>query len=41
MEKKNYLKLDIVSPNLILEWTERSLPNGELIGRITKSIRTL
>lgn len=38
MKIENYLKLDIVSPKLILEWTERSLPNGEIIGKIKKSL---
>lgn len=40
MEKvKKYIKINIASPKKILKWTERSLPNGELIGKITKSQR--
>lgn len=36
---KNYIKINLASPKKILKWTERSLPNGELIGKITKSTR--
>lgn len=36
---KNYIKINIASPKKILKWTERSLPNRELIGKITKPIR--
>ena len=39
MKIKNYIKLNIISPKTILEWKERSLPNGELIGKIKKSLR--
>lgn len=33
---KEYIKIDIASPQKILYWTERILPNGKLIGEITK-----
>jgi DNA-directed RNA polymerase subunit beta' len=33
---KNYIKINIASPQKILQWTERALPNGELIGEIKK-----
>ena len=36
---KNYIKINIAPPKKILQWTERSLPNRELIGKITKPIR--
>jgi len=36
MKKKNYIKFDIASPKSIIAWTERSLPNKELIGKVTK-----
>nr|YP_009538723.1 RNA polymerase beta' subunit [Lepocinclis ovum]AYQ93717.1 RNA polymerase beta' subunit [Lepocinclis ovum] len=34
---KKYFKINLTSPKKILKWTERSLPNGELIGKVTKS----
>lgn len=34
---KNYIKINIAPPKKILQWTERALPNGKLIGEITKS----
>lgn len=36
---KDFIKINIASPTKILEWTERALPNGELIGEITKPLR--
>lgn len=33
-----YSKINLLSPTKILKWTERSLPNGEKIGKITKSM---
>lgn len=36
---KEHIKINLASPQKILEWTERSLPNGKLIGEITKSVR--
>ena len=38
---KEYIKINIASPQKILEWGERSLPNGNLIGRINKSKRLI
>lgn len=35
---KEYIKINIASPHKILSWTERSLPNGNLIGEIRKSV---
>ena len=35
---KDYIKINLASPQKILCWTERLLPNGELIGEITKSM---
>lgn len=34
---KKYIKINIASPQRILSWTERLLPNQTLIGKITKS----
>nr|YP_009503400.1 RNA polymerase beta' subunit [Euglena clara]AXA45458.1 RNA polymerase beta' subunit [Euglena clara] len=34
---KEYIKIGLASPRKILNWTERALPNGELIGEIYKS----
>lgn len=36
---KECVKINIASPKKILGWTERSLPNGELIGEIKKPVR--
>lgn len=33
---KDYIRIKIASPQKILSWTERPLPNGELIGEITE-----
>lgn len=35
---KEYIKINLASPQRILNWTERPLPNGELIGEITKPL---
>lgn len=35
---KEYIKINIASPQKILKWTERLLPNGKLIGEIQKSL---
>ena len=35
---KEYVKINIASPQKILKWTERCLPNGKLIGEVTKSM---
>nr|YP_009538654.1 RNA polymerase beta' subunit [Phacus pleuronectes]AYQ93660.1 RNA polymerase beta' subunit [Phacus pleuronectes] len=34
---KKYIKINLASPKKILKWSERSLPNGELLGKVTKS----
>lgn len=36
---KNYIQTNLASPYVILKWTERSLPNGRLIGEVKKSLR--
>lgn len=36
---KEYIKITIASPKKVLEWTERALPDGKLLGEITKSTR--
>lgn len=36
---KEYIKINLASPQKILKWTERLLPNGKLIGEISKSLR--
>jgi hypothetical protein len=36
---KKYIKINLVSPKKLLKWTERSLPNGEFVGQITKPMR--
>lgn len=36
---KKYIRIRIASPKKILKWTERSLPNGELIGKLVKPVR--
>lgn len=33
---KEFLKINLASPEKILKWTERLLPNGKLVGKITK-----
>lgn len=35
---KQYIKINLASPKNIIKWTERSLPNGKLIGEVKKSI---
>lgn len=35
---KKYFKINIASPKKILKWSERSLPNGTLVGKITKAV---
>ena len=34
---KEYIKINVASPQRILKWTERCFPNGKLIGEVTKS----
>lgn len=36
---KSYLQINIASYKQILKWSERKLPNGELVGKITNSLR--
>lgn len=36
---KTYLKVNIASPQKILEWTERILPDGQRIGEVTQSVK--
>lgn len=36
---KEFIKINIASPQKIIKWTERALPNGKLIGEITKSTK--
>lgn len=38
---REYVKIKIASPQKILSWTERMLPNGKLIGEITNSVRKI
>lgn len=35
---KDYVIINVASPQRILSWTERSLPNGELVGMLTNSV---
>lgn len=34
---REYIKINLASPERILQWTERGLPNGELIGEVITS----
>lgn len=36
---KKYIRVNLASPSKILKWSERSLPNKKLVGRVTKSKR--
>lgn len=36
---KSFIKINIASPQKILSWTERPLPNGELIGEVKKPMK--
>lgn len=36
---KKYIQLGLASPSKILEWTERLLPSGKLVGEITKAVK--
>lgn len=36
-QKFDYIKINLASPKRILEWGQRILPNGEIIGEVTKS----
>lgn len=35
---KDYVRIKIASPQQVLSWTERSLPDGRLIGRLTNFV---
>lgn len=35
---REYFQTKLTSPEKILSWTERLLPNGNLVGEITKSV---
>jgi hypothetical protein len=35
LKMKDYIKMNIASPKKILSWTERALPNGKLVGKVT------
>jgi DNA-directed RNA polymerase subunit beta' len=35
-DKYQYFRIGLASPEQILRWAERKLPNGELVGRVTK-----
>lgn len=37
--EKEFIKISIASPQKILNWVERPLPNGELVGEIKKPKR--
>jgi len=36
---RDYIKINLASPQKVLKWTERALPNGELVGEVTKSMQ--
>lgn len=36
---RKYIKINLASPQKILTWTERLLPNNKLVGEISKSMR--
>lgn len=38
---KNFIKINMASPQKILIWTERCLPNGKLVGQIKKPTSTI
>lgn len=35
---RDFIKIGLASPQKILFWTERPLPNGVLIGEVLKSV---
>lgn len=35
---KDFVKINVASPLKILEWTERALPSGELLGEVKKPL---
>ena len=36
---KEYIKINMASPYKILSWTERALPDGNLVGEIKNSVQ--
>lgn len=38
---REYVRIKIASPQRILSWTERMLPNGKFLGEISKSMRKI
>lgn len=41
IQVKDYIKINMASPQKILSWTERPLPNGKLIGKVGYSLLKL
>lgn len=39
--KKKYIKINIASPKKILTWSERNLPNRNLVGKVNKAFSYL
>jgi DNA-directed RNA polymerase subunit beta' len=35
---KDFIKINLASPEKILKWSERLLPNGKLVGEIKTSM---
>jgi esterase/lipase superfamily enzyme len=36
---RNYLQIKLASPQKVLEWTERLLPNNKKVGEVKKAMR--
>lgn len=36
---RSFIKIKIASPQKILSWTERALPNGDLVGEVNKPMQ--
>jgi DNA-directed RNA polymerase subunit beta' len=36
---KEFIKIKIASPQKVLSWTERLLPDGKLIGEVTRPLK--
>lgn len=36
--QNNFVKINIAAPRKIINWVERILPNGQLLGEITKPV---
>lgn len=39
INNKEFIKIKMASPKKILTWTERLLPDGKLIGEITRPLK--